>query len=240
MLDSRDPVPVDQPADHELPPPTALDLRPRRRAPAGEVGGVDRRLAMKPSRPASRHASISSSGVASRTGAVCHARPLIPRPSRIRPPLGLRAVDEQLAVEPEDVEGHERHGRLGQEPGRGLDHVHPPLQALEAGLALLVERHHLPVEDDLVGARGRRPALHLGKRGRGLQSPAVGEDDVAVLHDGDDPLAVELGLEHPPSGLVGGPVPPASMGSRRGAGTPNSTENRAVPSAGWLTTLGAG
>ena len=128
---------------------------------------------MNPSKPASRQASINSAGVASRTGAVCHARPFNPEPVQDPAALGLRAVDEELAVEPEDVERDERDGRLGQEPGCGLDDVHPPLQALEAGLALLVERHHLPVEDDPVGGEGGGHALQLGEGGRGLQAAPV-------------------------------------------------------------------
>ena len=71
----------------------------------------------------------------------------------------------------------------------------------------------------------------------------LSEDDVAVLHDGDDPLAVELGLEHPPVRVRRRPAAAGEHGQESGRGhDPTVRRTGAVLSAvagtDWLTTLG--
>ena len=114
-------------------------------------------FAMKPSRPSWRHASTSSAGVASRMGAVCHAGPVRPRVREDAGPLVLGASDEPLVVEPQDVEGDEHRRHFGEKLGGRLGDVHSALEALEAGLAFVVEGDDFAVEDRGVGRQARRP-----------------------------------------------------------------------------------
>ena len=121
-------------------------------------------------------------------------------------------VDEQLAVEPEDVEGDERHGRLRQQAGGWLADVHPPLEALEAGLTLVVERDDLAVEDRAVRGEGAGEAGQLRVGGRDVAPPPVQEGDAGGLDHPDHPLPVELGLEQPTVGAGGHAVPAGEHG----------------------------
>lgn len=73
--------------------------------------------------------------------------------------------------------------------------MHPPLQALEAGLAPVVERDHLAVEH---GGGGRHHTGHPGQLGIGrgdLATPAVLQHHPVWLDDCHYPLAVKLRLE---------------------------------------------
>ena len=71
------------------------------------------------------------------------------------------------------------------------------LQPLEAGLARVVEDHHLAVDDDVVVRAARHRARDLGKR-RGESLPLRDEQPrLALLARGEQAVAVELELEQP-------------------------------------------
>ena len=128
--------------------------------------------------------------MASSTGAVCQVRPFQPQTVEHSPALGLGPVDEELAVEPQDVERDEGHRRVDEEPGRRLDDVHPALEALEARLALLVERHDLAIEHRRVRCQRLRHPGQLRVVAGDLAAPAVGDHDAVRTREDDDSLTI--------------------------------------------------
>ncbi|MEZ5332470.1 MAG: hypothetical protein R2991_10560 [Thermoanaerobaculia bacterium] len=114
-------------------------------------------------------------------------------------PLALlqRQATEVPALEGQQVEGVEDGG---QSRRRGL-HVEGTgelgalLQELEAGPRLVVEHHHLAVEDEALEGKRAQGQLEIRIHGRRVAAAAIGESHRAPA--GPPPVFVELGGEHP-------------------------------------------
>ncbi len=117
--------------------------------------------------------------------------------------LFVGGAQQRAPVEPQQVEEHIGDGDLLHTSARrGLvGDVDPPLQALEAGQAALVEGHQLAVQDRAAVAQRARQALHLGVlrghvgQGAALQAHAPGGAEGHCAH------AVPLDLVGPAAAL---------------------------------------
>ena len=116
---------------------------------------------------------------------------------RFRSTSGSGAQVEALEAEQvEDVERRRQLERRALDVG-GAALLRPPLQALEARAALLVEHDDLAVEHEVAeGQRRERPG-DLGVDRRGVAALAVDEAGGAALALGEHPEAVVLQLEEP-------------------------------------------
>jgi hypothetical protein len=99
-----------------------------------------------------------------------------------RPPLVVAAVEQRGAVEVQDVEDEQLHGRRPLQGGGRSPDVHARLQPPEVGAALGVHRDDLPVEQ-----HGRRRELP----DEPLQLGVGGRDVVAVARDDRQPAGVD-------------------------------------------------
>lgn len=122
-------------------------------------------------------------------------RPLDGKAIQGLPAFPLGTVDEQFAVQPQDVEGNEGDRRVGQQPGGRLGDMHPPLEALKARHSLLVERDDLAVEHRRVRCDRLTKANELRIVAGDLAAPAVRKHDAVLSRDGDHPLPVKLGFK---------------------------------------------
>ena len=112
----------------------------------------------------------------------------------------LVGLGEQRApVEVQDVEDHVGHRlALGQAPHRRLGRqVHAPLQALEAGAALLVEGHDLAVEQRVARAERAPEPAQLRVAGRDVVEVARDQPRAPALDVAERPHPVPLDLVGP-------------------------------------------
>src|SRR5918998_6527744 len=183
-------------ADHHVLLADVLHLHPAGRAAAGLVGGVEP-LRDDPLDPQVPRGGEQGAAVAAVVGGDAPGRAL--ELERLEHLAALLVAERQrrAAVEIQQVEGDVGDGDVAHPAphGRVRGEVHPALEALEAGPALLVERDDLPVEDHPPRAYGPGELPHLRVARREVAEVAALQLDVAVVAEHDRPDAVPLDLE---------------------------------------------
>src|SRR5579859_2053315 len=148
--------------DHKLLPVAVLDLQPRPAAPAGLITRVES-FGHDPFKPGLRARLEHRLPTA-----LCVRRRLPGRAGELQlfqlpPAVRITQIHKRVPVQPHQVVdhvGHRHELHLGAHLGFGRQ-AHALLDLLEAWPALLVERHHLAVEDDLARPDGSPHRMHL-------------------------------------------------------------------------------
>ena len=180
-----------------------LDLEPHAAAPAGLVARIE------PFGHHSLEAGLRARVEHRLAGAFLVWRRL-PRLSaqlqlREQPPaLRIRLLEQASAFVPEQVEDHVDHRDYVHLPAdlRLRRQSHALLDLLEAGPALLVERHDLAVEDDLARSERAAHRMHLGIARRDLLTGPAHQPHAPSIDVRNPANAVPLELEAPT--VVGG------------------------------------
>ena len=178
-------------ADHELLTPLTLDLAPLGVSPPAvwtvrplRDHALEARLAGRAEEALA--VSLEVVGVAQRIDRrdeLTEARLAVaePEPAEVSPP------EREAVVEVRD----DRHGRDGSA------RVHPALEELEARPPLLVKRHDLPVEHEILTRQAVDRGGDLGILARHVEAVPRAESGATVRAQREHADAVQLQLEHP-------------------------------------------